>query len=201
VRGADETLVPPTALRASCRPACDGVHRSHAPRDRPARRERGRPQRDERRRAAAAARGRDAPDVRTKRRHLSWQARVEPVEDGRGRRRDPGIDGAPETAGKGHVDRPMAELGVEAANRVPTRAGDLVLHVPRQGDDHPGPRDGDAHHQPAALVRGARLTHACDQRRDHARGQRERAPHRTLLNQAVESIAPTRRNIAAPAEK
>ena len=200
MRGADEPFVARAALRTARRPAGEGVHRPHAPYERTPRREHCGSQRDHRGRTTATARRGDAPDVRTERRHLARDARVEAVEDGGGRGRDPGVDGAPELPRKGHVDRAVAELGIEPADDVAARARDLVLHVPRRRDDHPGPRNRDAHHQAAALVRRARLPRAREHR-DGARKQHDRAPHGTLLNHAVESAAPTSRNIAAPAEK
>ena len=180
---------------AARRPAGEGVHRSHAPHG-------GRPGGNTAGRSEIIAGG-----VRRRRAGMhpmcgrnvvicARDARVEAVEDGRARGRDPGVDRAPELAREGHVDRTVAELRVEAADDVAARARELVLHLPRRrGHDDPRPRDRDADHQAAALVRRARLADAarapCATQRDATTSARLTAPSGT---RAPTAPPPTSRN-------
>ena len=119
-------------------------------------------------------------------------------EDGLARRRDPRVDRAAEGADEADLDAAARQLGVEARDDVPLRAGELELDAAGRRDD-PRPDDRHAHLQPAALVRRARGRRRRPRSSRRAASEDERAPHGTSLrNQKAESAPPASRSTAAP---
>src|SRR5207247_9561629 len=90
----------------------------------------------------APARGGNAAEKRTKGRRTRGRADIGRPEQRRSSRRDAGPNGAPELPGEAHVDRPVAQLGVQTADREAARARELEVDAGARrcharGDDDP----------------------------------------------------------------
>ncbi len=121
---------------------------------------------------------------------------VRAEEDGRSRRRDPGVDRAAERPEEADVDRADAEPRVETADDV-VRAGTSAgtRRAARStavdaGTTTHGPGTGDADHEPVALVRAT--CRRGDRERgagDDERPERAQSSHGTLLKSTAEMVA------------
>src|SRR5581483_1046902 len=122
VRRADERLTAATGLPDD---VCAGMH-ADGP-DMPGRGMSGRGDVRHGRNTPAAARGRDAADVRPEAPRAYRTRDSPPGEQRRVTRRDARVDRAAELRLEGHVEVPVRELGVEAADDEALRARELVL--------------------------------------------------------------------------
>ena len=120
VRGADETLRPATthAHGDTSRPYSGGLHPEGRRGARLEHRCRGR-------NTGASTLSRHAADIRLEGRRPRRCADVRAEKGHRPRRGDARVNRASESAQEAHVDRPLAELGVEAADDEAARTGEL----------------------------------------------------------------------------